>query len=81
MGEIIEGVTLVYTCAAWPPLGLSLIKTYQLGKDSKGTFVNNSDHTEYIEYEVIKMFFTPKGGKITWTDIEKANPNLVEVQQ
>ena len=62
-------IKLRYTCAAYPPIGVSIDVQYLFGKDAKGFYYKTSEEKFYADLWFIKMLFTPVGK--TWNDVEK----------
>jgi len=69
MEGLVSDIILVYTSPAWPSDNISMIKSYQLGKDAIGDYIYNGVEVQYYPYELIKAMFTPK--EKTWLEIER----------
>jgi len=65
----IKNVPLQYSCAALPPVGMSMDDNYTFGKDVEGYYFSYSDIKTYETIEYIQMLFTPKDK--TWNEIIK----------
>jgi hypothetical protein len=65
----IKEVLLQYTCAAYPPTGMSMERNYTFGKDTKGYYFKYMDEKTYAALEYIQMLFTPRGKQ--WKDVIK----------
>jgi len=68
MEGLVSDVILVYTSPAWPFDNISMIKSYQLGKDAIGDYIYDGVEVKYYKYELIKAIFTPK--EKTWEEID-----------
>lgn len=66
-----DEIKLSYTSPAFPPKGISIDKTYTIGKDKKGLFITDGKYTEYIKEDNIKSLFTPSGVK--WEQVDFSN--------
>lgn len=64
-----KDVLVKYTCAAYPPEGITMDKCYTVGKDDKGYYYAFLDNKTYADIEFIKMLFTPNGK--TWAEVVK----------
>lgn len=62
-------IQLTYTSPAWVFDGIQMGKTYSLGKDEKGDFIEGHGLKNYYAYELIQQMFSPL--KTTWQEIDK----------
>jgi len=63
-----EAVQLIYTSPAIPSDGIEMNKSYVLGKDDEGSFIEGHGLKNYYDYKLIQMMFTPLGK--TWEEID-----------
>jgi len=52
-------ISIKYTSYAIAPDGISIGKTYSLEKDKKGYYISDIETKQYLDFEIIKMLFTP----------------------